>query len=110
MQIEDRQRTREILRRTTSLMSSGETLIRFLTNVQQTSAQSPVLQSQAVVTSELVSLMTEALRVLQFAINRSSWTGASTELENWRAHWRTALENFEIQTNLDLPPDLFDDY
>jgi len=105
----DKTTSQELQRRMTSLRSSAETLTRFLANLQAISELSPVLQSQAAATSELVSLMTAALSVSLYAINRSNWTEDSTELENWKQHWRTAFKNFEVQSNLAVTPELFDE-
>lgn len=109
MQLDEKQLTRELLRRMTSLTISAETLIKYLSSWQKISEQSPLLQSQAAATLELVSLMTAALRVSQYAINRSSWTGGSQELESWREHWHTAYENFETQSNIGFEMEPWDD-
>ena len=105
----DKQTSQEVQRRMTSLTSSAETLTKFLRNLQAISELSPLLQSQVGATLELVQLMTVALSVSRFAINRSNWTEDFTELENWRQHWRTAFKNFEVQSNLAVTTELFDD-
>jgi len=105
----DKQTTTEIQRRMISLSSSSESFAKFLRNLLQISELSPLLQSQAAATLELVSLMTAALRVSQYATNRSNWTEDFTELENWKQHWRTAYKSFEVQSNIAVGPELFDD-
>ncbi len=105
----DKATSQEIQRRTISLKSSAESLNKYLNNLQQISGLSPLLQSQVAATSELVSLMTAALVVLQFATNRSNWTEDLAELESWKQHWRTAYESFVTQSELSVGPELFDD-
>jgi len=105
----DKSTSQEIQRRTTSLKSSAESLNKFLRNLQQISELSPLLQSQAAAISEFLSLTTAALAVLQFATNRSNWTEDLAELESWKEHWHTAYKNFEVQSNIAVGPELFDD-
>jgi len=109
MSLPAKELSREIQRRMISLRSSSVNLQRYLLSLQQISELSPELQSAAAATSEFLSLMTAALSVLQYATNRSIWTEDSTELENWKLHWRTAYENFETQSNIAVMPELFDD-
>lgn len=105
----DKQTNRELQRRMISLSNSVETLRRYLNNLSQISGLSPELVSAVEATSELASLMMAALSVSQYATNRSLWTGASTELDIWKRHWRTAYENLETQSNISVMPELFDD-
>lgn len=90
---------RAIRYRMTSLTNSGETLIEYLRSVETTSGSSPLLRSAVAATSELVSLMTAGLSVLQFDMERLHWTDDFTPLENWKRHWHTAYESFVTQTN-----------
>lgn len=107
MQADELEQLRRVRHRMTSLMSSGETLTKYLHNLETTSELSPRLQSLVAATSELVSLMTAGLAVLQFDTERSLWTEDFTPLENWRAHWHTAYRSFEIQSNLRYDDELF---
>jgi hypothetical protein len=103
------QRTREILRRMTSLRSSAESLKIFLSNLQPTSELSPELRSLVAATSAFLSLTTAAVYALQYDAEASQSTGDSTMLESWSQHWRTALENFESHSHQAMQNDLFDE-
>src|SRR4051794_17120730 len=66
MPLSEIQRSREILRRMTSLMSSAASLSTYLSNLQPTSELSPELRSLVAATSAFLSLTTEALAALQY--------------------------------------------
>jgi len=91
----------KILRyRTISLSNCAESLRLYISNYQQTSEPSQRWLSAAAAISELASLTTAGLSVLQFDMERSLWTDDFTVLHNWRAHWHTAYENCMTQSNL----------
>jgi hypothetical protein len=100
MDPKEREELKTLRYRMTSLSNSGESLRLYINSCLQTSEPSQRWQSAAAAISELVSLMTAGLSVLQFDIERSLWTEDFTQLHNWKAHWHTALENCMTQNNL----------
>ena len=95
MQANEKQTTKEILRRTITLMSCAESLSSWTISQLKISAPSPELRLLAEVTLELASLTMAAAFVSQSDAERLFWTSDTTRLASFLQHLRTAHENLE---------------
>jgi len=94
---------KEISRRMTSLVSSLESLRKYLSRQYAISEPSPGLQSAMAATLELASLMMAGLAVSQSEMDRLYWTRDSAPLQSLKEHWRIASESLSEWAELSLP-------